>query len=915
MQRLWNGRIHGALGSVVGTLKALDSVPGLFGCCALQVPAKFFVNSSLKGLVFEEIRQLSASKGFGGFLPAVKQIANVAALPGIVGHSLAMPDMHSGYGFAIGNVAAFDMDDPRAVVSPGGVGFDINCGVRLLRTNLFERDVVPVQEELAQRLFDHIPVGVGSKGIIPTTEADLEAALEMGLDWSLREGYAWAEDKEHCFAPDTEVLMADGRRRAIGECCVGDVLVDDAGAATTIKRTSRGCGRLFSVAYANGPVTDASPRFVCNALHQLVVFVTNVVEVTTLGRVTGGIPMVAGYRVTHHSLAHDDSLSFPVPVARAADFVTADWPSRADSTHPSLSAARESAWAFAQAVSPLLLWEPMVEQYLQFASAHPDIVRLCHMMRAAPDRMPRPSPFLSFSALVKEVSARADAHWLAPGRTLEDDGYALGNALGTDDAEATGLEHDGAVSRLAASIANGREAAEQAVLCAPVVVRAAFLAGMIDARGRQAGAGWVVSQGAMVRTALLVHRVALSLGFHSAMEQGGKAVAITAPTGAGDIVSPRLLRLEKRVPPQSTGGEVSCTRWPRGAQLHRFAVTPAGSGAFVSVEVEGGSHRILLADYLIAHNCEEYGRMLSADPAKVSRRAKKRGLPQLGTLGAGNHYAEIQVVEDIYDKVAAGRMGLEAKGQVVVMIHSGSRGLGHQVATDALTVMEGAMARDGISTNDRQLACARISSTEGQDYLAGMAAAANYAFVNRASMAFLARQAFAKQFGSTPDDLDMATIYDVSHNIAKEEEHLVDGRPRRLLVHRKGATRAFGPHHPLIPVDYQLTGQPVLIGGSMGTCSYVLTGTEKGMAETFGSTCHGAGRAASRAKSRRVLDYEQVLGSLKRKGISIRVASPKLVMEEAPESYKDVSAVVDTCHAAGISNKVVKLRPIAVVKG
>lgn len=312
---------------------------------------------------------------------------------------------------------------------------------------------------------------------------------------------------------------------------------------------------------------------------------------------------------------------------------------------------------------------------------------------------------------------------------------------------------------------------------------------------------------------------------------------------------------------------------------------------------------------------EEYGRMLTADPAKVSRRAKKRGLPQLGTLGAGNHYAEIQVVEEIFDKAAADRMGIEFEGQVVIMIHSGSRGLGHQVATDALVSMERAMARDGIVTNDRQLACARIGSQEGQDYLAAMGAAANYAWVNRSSMTFLARQAFAKQFDSTPDDLDMHLIYDVSHNIAKVEEHLVDGKPRRLLVHRKGSTRAFAPHHPSIPVDYQFTGQPVLIGGTMGTCSYVLTGTEVGMQETFGSTCHGAGRAASRAHSRRTLDYEGVLGRLEEKGISIRVASPKLVMEEAPESYKDVTAVVDTCHEAGISNKAIKLRPIAVVKG
>uniref|UniRef100_A0A6G1SAJ3 RNA-splicing ligase RtcB homolog n=1 Tax=Aceria tosichella TaxID=561515 RepID=A0A6G1SAJ3_9ACAR len=473
----------------------------------MRVEGRFYVNEQLETLMFEELR--NSDKG-GGFLPAVKQIANVACLPGIVGHSIGLPDVHSGYGFAIGNIAAMDMSDPEAVVSPGGVGFDINCGVRLIRTNLFENDVQPVKEELCQCLFDHIPVGVGSKGLIPMNAHDLDEAIEMGVDWSLREGYAWPEDKEHC---------------------------------------------------------------------------------------------------------------------------------------------------------------------------------------------------------------------------------------------------------------------------------------------------------------------------------------------------------------------------------------------------------------------EEFGRMLNADPSKVSMKAKKRGLPQLGTLGSGNHYAEIQVVDEIFDKQKAAKMGIEDVGQVCVMIHSGSRGFGHQVATDALLEMERAMKRDKIIVNDRQLACARIQSEEGQNYLKAMACASNFAWVNRSSMTFLTRQAFAKVFNSMPDDLDMQLIYDVSHNIAKVEDHMVEGRPKKLLVHRKGATRAFPPNHPLIPVDYQLTGQPIMIGGTMGTNSYVLTGTQTGMEQTFGTTCHGSGRALSRAKSRRDLDYKDVLKEMSRRGISVRVASPKLIMEEAPESYKNVHDVVNTCHEVGISEKCIKLRPIGVIKG
>lgn len=475
----------------------------------MRVEGRLFVNSNLEPLVFEELCQLE-SKGGGGFLPAVKQIANVACLPGIVGYSIGLPDVHSGYGFAIGNIAAMDYDSAESVVSPGGVGFDINCGVRLIRTNLLEKDVQPVKEKLCQCLFDHIPVGVGSKGLIPVNAHDLDEIIEMGIDWALREGYAWPEDKEHC---------------------------------------------------------------------------------------------------------------------------------------------------------------------------------------------------------------------------------------------------------------------------------------------------------------------------------------------------------------------------------------------------------------------EEYGRMLQADPKKVSVKAKKRGLPQLGTLGSGNHYAEIQVVEEIYDKQKAAKMGVDKIGQVCVMVHTGSRGFGHQVATDALIDMENAMKRDNIILNDRQLACARIHSNEGQNYLKAMACASNFAWVNRSIITFLARQAFAKVFGKKPDELDMHLIYDVSHNIAKMEDHIIEGGPRRLLVHRKGATRAFPPNHPLIPIDYQLTGQPILVGGTMGTNSYVLTGTQHGMETTFGTTCHGSGRALSRSKSRRTLEYQDVINAMNAKGISMRVASPKLIAEEAPESYKDVHDVVNTCHEVGISEKCIKLRPIGVIKG
>jgi len=274
---------------------------------------------------------------------------------------------------------------------------------------------------------------------------------------------------------------------------------------------------------------------------------------------------------------------------------------------------------------------------------------------------------------------------------------------------------------------------------------------------------------------------------------------------------------------------------------------------------------------------------------------------------------EVQVVDEVFDAAAAATMGL-TKGNVCVMIHSGSRGLGHQVCTDYLQQMQ-TSKDNSVHPNDRQLTGVKISSPLGQQYLAGMSAAANFAFCNRSMMMAKARECFEEVFKRSAKDLDMHMIYDVAHNIAKVETHIVEGQEKRLLVHRKGATRAFGPGHPEIPQKYRTCGQPILIGGSMGTASYVLTGTQKAMEETFGSTCHGAGRVMSRGAALRELSSQEVLQSLAKKSISVKVGTKKLVAEEAPESYKDVSAVVQTCHDAGISKLCVRLRPIAVIKG
>ena len=312
---------------------------------------------------------------------------------------------------------------------------------------------------------------------------------------------------------------------------------------------------------------------------------------------------------------------------------------------------------------------------------------------------------------------------------------------------------------------------------------------------------------------------------------------------------------------------------------------------------------------------EERGVMDAADPDKVSRTAKGRGRNQLGTLGSGNHFLEVQVVDEIYDPKVAKELGIFEKGQVTVMIHTGSRGLGHQVCSDYLKIMERAVHKYGIELPDRELAAVPVTSKEAEDYFAAMAAAANFAWTNRQLIMHWARKAFEEVFKRSAEDLEMELIYDVAHNIAKLETHKVDGGYRKVYVHRKGATRAFPPGHPQIPAKYRPIGQPVLIPGSMGTASYILIGSPKAMELTFGSTAHGAGRLLSRAQATRTYRANRIEEELKKRGILIAAASRRVIAEEAPGAYKSVDRVVEVSHRVGIAKKVVRLRPIAVTKG
>jgi tRNA-splicing ligase RtcB len=299
----------------------------------------------------------------------------------------------------------------------------------------------------------------------------------------------------------------------------------------------------------------------------------------------------------------------------------------------------------------------------------------------------------------------------------------------------------------------------------------------------------------------------------------------------------------------------------------------------------------------------------------VSLKAKKRGVPQLGTLGSGNHFLEVEVVAEIYDPTAASVMGIDHIGQVLFLIHTGSRGFGHEVCSDYVRILGDAVRKYGINLPDRQLACAPVESPEGRDYLAAMACAANYAWTNRQCIAHWAREAFMKVFGKSPKELGMKQVYDVAHNIAKIEEHSVEGKKQTLCVHRKGATRAFPAGHPDIPSIYKDLGQPVLIPGDMGRASFVALGTKLAMKETFGSTCHGAGRMQSRAGAKRSLRGVDVAKALEARGITVKAASMASLAEEASEAYKDINEVIEVTHRAGISRKVAKAVPLGVIKG
>jgi tRNA-splicing ligase RtcB len=360
------------------------------------------------------------------------------------------------------------------------------------------------------------------------------------------------------------------------------------------------------------------------------------------------------------------------------------------------------------------------------------------------------------------------------------------------------------------------------------------------------------------------------------------------------------------------------------SQLQRNCPHGVGRGGSVQLKprdlvdlVENGGQWALKNGFATANDLEyteEGGCIAGADARKVSERAFARGRDQIGTLGSGNHFIEVDVVEEVFDETAATRMGL-FPGQIVVQIHCGSRGFGHQICTDYVKSFQPLVHRYGIELPDRELVCAPLSSPEGQAYLAAMKAAANYAFVNRQVLTHLVRESFEAALAGRVKNHHVYQIYDIAHNMAKIETHQIDGRAASLCVHRKGATRAFGPGSAAIPQRYRDIGQPVLVPGSMGTASWVLVGTAESMAQSFGSCCHGAGRTMSRSQAKRTVQGDDLRRTLEAQGIRVRAGSLRGLAEEAPQAYKDVDQVIEVVHGAGIARKVARLVPAAVIKG
>jgi len=973
-----------------------------------RIPQSYKPGMRVDGLIFaskEMIEQIKQDQ-------APEQVANVAFLPGIVGCSIAMPDIHWGYGFPVGGVAAMDLDE--GVISPGGIGYDINClhpDTRVLTEHGYWRTVGESPESWLGQAVVCFRLQEGAR------EAGAVAAVMQvrprNRVYRLRTaaGYEVVATREHPFwTPEgmrrLEQLHTGGRVAIYPfegvpyEPAPDEVLVDEArlrAHLTAQGKSERAIRQIVAQLRQRNllPLHARAPQL--PALIKLVGYLTGDGTMRYVGGTGKGIAAFYGTPNDLERLRADITrLGFaPSPVRTRERQHTIHTPYRAYTFEARESFCSVSSSAFvallaclgaplgnkatqAYRVPEWLLRAPLWQQRLYLAA-------LFGAELSAPSTLRRhPATFHAPVLSVNKRAPIADSGWAFLGdiqamlarfgirARLLNRQQEMTTTPRTVRCRLQILGDDENLLRLWSQIGYEYHAARQRLACLAVVYL--WL--------KQSVIRQVFMPTPSLRFPLQAGGTELAPRFGSPREAGGtsrRGVKSAAPRRAYPRIPKDFPSFAEFVEQADAGGGkvwdtvISIEPVPYdepfvydltvqhpdhnfvangfvvsncGVRLLRTDLTekqvrprlkelidqlfrdvPAGFGGEGLIKTSRADLRQVMlkgAHWTVEHgygwaddlaHTEATGRLDMPDPDVITEKAIERGKDQLGTLGGGNHFLEIQVVDEIYDPIAAQAMGITQVGQVTIMIHTGSRGFGHQTCQDHLDIMEEAHSKYGISLPDRQLACAPIKSEEGQTYLRAMHCAANFAFANRQAIAHWTRQAFAKVFKSTPESLGMYQVYDVAHNIAKIEDHEWDGEKVRVCVHRKGATRAFPPGHPETPEAYRAVGQPVLIPGDMGRYSFVLVGTEGAMRESFGTTCHGAGRMMSRKGALREAKNRNIAKEMEEQGILVRAQNKATLAEEASYAYKDVANVVEVVHNAGIARKVARLRPIGVVKG
>ncbi|MCS7273600.1 MAG: RtcB family protein [Fimbriimonadales bacterium] len=925
-----------------------------------RIPKSYKPGMRVDGLIFASKEMIEHIKQD----QAPEQVANVAFLPGIVGYSIAMPDIHWGYGFPVGGVAAMDLEE--GVISPGGIGYDINClapDTRVLTEHGYFVAIGALGEVWLRERVACFHLAEGNR-----TSAPVDALLQVRPNnpvYRLRTlaGYEVVATSEHPFWTPAGMrplkALRKGDRVAVYpfegvayEPPSSETLVSREAVETYLRgigKSGRAARQIVRTLERRGllPLRMDSPQL--PYLTRLLGYLTGKGTLRYADGSSKGVAVFYGEPNDLERIRADvEQLGFRPSATRGNAFTVSS--SAFVALLACLDAPLSGGVQQAHRVPAWLRRAPRWLQRLYLSG-------LFSAALSAPCvAKNRPATFRAPTLSLHEAKPVAESSWVFLRdiqQLLREFGIhtrllrcqrKAGNISPPGQRFAycrlQVLNDDANLIRLWSQIGYDYAQAHHRQACLAV----AYLRLKQQATARLhtehsleegKGARFCLPKDFPTFAEFCAEALASTDGMVWDVIRSVEIVAYTEPfvydltvrkqhnfIANGFVVSNcgvRLLRTDL------TEKQVR----PRLKELvdQIFRDVPAGFGGEGLIRVNRHELRQVMvkgAHWMVEHgygweddlaHTEANGRLEMADPDVITEKAIERGKDQLGTLGGGNHFLEIQVVDEIYDPKAAAAMGITQVGQVTVMIHTGSRGFGHQTCQDHLDIMEVAHKKYGITLPDRQLACAPIKSEEGQTYLRAMHCAANFAFANRQAIAHWVRQAFARIFKSTPESLGMYQVYDVAHNIAKIEEHEWEGKKIRVCVHRKGATRAFPPGHPETPAAYREIGQPVLIPGDMGRYSFVLVGTEGAMRESFGTTCHGAGRMMSRKGALREARKRDIAKELEQQGIIVRAQNKATLGEEASYAYKDVADVVEVVHNAGIARKVARLRPIGVVKG